>query len=104
MELCVETYRVVQHFPRHELYGLRAQMTRCAVSVPSNIAEGNARGSRRDYARLLGVAKGSTMELETQALIAIRLGYLDQADTCRLIDLLDQTGRMLTTLIARLSS
>lgn len=63
-------------FPADERFGLTAQMRRAAVSIPSNLAEGSARNSKREMARFVGVAKGSPSELETRMLISTDLGYL----------------------------
>jgi len=82
-------YQATKRFPRDEEYGLKSQMRRAAVSYPSNIAEGAARSSKKEYIRFLYVALGSLSELETQLLIAERLGYikatnlLDEATTLR---------------------
>jgi four helix bundle protein len=74
MELVVETYKQTRDFPKTEIYGLTSQMRRAAVSIPSNIAEGKGRSTDRDRAHFFCHARGSLLELETQILIAQRLG------------------------------
>jgi four helix bundle protein len=76
MALVKETYLITRAFPGPEGYGLTAQMRRAAVSVPSNLAEGAARTTRREFAQFVSVSKGSLSELETQMLIAAELGYV----------------------------
>ena len=77
-------YRLTQEFPAQERFGLASQLKRAAVSVPSCIAEGNARRSTRDYLRFLSMAAGSLAEIRTQLLLAIRLGMVDstKAESC----------------------
>lgn len=99
VELC---YRLSERFPRSEEFGLRSQLRRSSVSVPSNIAEGNGRFTTRDYVRHVSIAHGSLMELETQLRIAARLQYLDSAALGDVLSRTDEIGRMLTTLARRL--
>jgi len=102
MELVVEIYRASESFPKRETYGLTAQCRRAAVSLPSNIAEGHGRKHLGDYLHQLSVANGSLMELETQILIAGRLGYLPADERDILLARTSDVGRMLAGLIAAL--
>lgn len=102
MDLAVQVYRLTAHFPRDETYRLTAQLTRAAASIPANIAEGNARSSRRDYANFLAIAKGSLNETETFLLLALRLGYLREPELAPTLALITEVGKMLTSLRARL--
>jgi len=77
ISLVLRVYQCTQTFPKIETYGLVSQLRRAAVSVPSNIAEGHARQSTGEFRQFLGHALGSLMEIDTQILIAERLGYLD---------------------------
>lgn len=77
MDLVVEVYRITKCFPGSEQFGLTSQICRAAVSVPSNIAEGNGRTSTKDYLRHLSIARGSLMEVQTQIEIAFRLDFID---------------------------
>ena len=102
MDLAVQVYRLTASFPKHELYRLTSQVTRAVASVPANIAEGNARGSRRDYANFLAIAKGSLNETETFMILALRLGYLREQELAPTLFLITEIGKMLTALRARL--
>jgi four helix bundle protein len=84
MDLVTEIYSATERFPKHELYGLTSQIRRAAVSVPSNIAEGQAHYSKLEFRHFLRHARGSLAELETQVLIAQRLKYLDDETARRL--------------------
>ncbi|MBI1941947.1 MAG: four helix bundle protein [Acidobacteria bacterium] len=102
MELAELTYRIADSFPNSEQYRLVAQLTRAVASVPANIAEGHARGSRKDYANFLAIAKGSLMEAETFLMLAVRLKYVSQAETAPAFSLIVEISKMLTSLRKRL--
>lgn len=86
MDLVQDVYRVTALFPKSEVYALTSQMRRAAVSVPSNIAEGAARNSSKEFYHFLSIARGSLSELETQIQIAQRLGYMRKNDLLEIID------------------
>lgn len=104
MELVSEIYRVTENFPSSEMYGLSSQMRRSAVSIPSNIAEGRRRGSRKDYRQFLVIAYGSGAELETQLEIATNLGFTNQAKQKKANDLLVEVMKMLNKMLSALRS
>jgi four helix bundle protein len=104
MDLVTDIYRVTQAFPRDELYGLTNQLRRAAVSVPSNIAEGQARFSPKEFHHFLGHARGSLVEIETQLTIAQNLGYLAPNQTQPLFDKASELGKVLNGLIASIKS
>jgi four helix bundle protein len=85
MDLVTATYRATAGFPRDELFGLTSQLRRAAVSIPSNIAEGQGRLSEKEFRHFLGQARGSLMEAETQLQIAENLGYLRTEQTMPLL-------------------
>ena len=97
-----EVYRATQDFPKEEMYGLISQPRRAAVSVPSNIAEGQGRFSTGDFKQFLGHAKGSRFELQTQAVIAQKLGFMKDKVASKLVALSDEVGRMLSGLLSSL--
>jgi len=86
IELVVKIYEIVQKFPREEKYGLVEQIKRSAISIPSNIAEGAARNSKKEFLQFLYVSLGSISELETQLIIADRLGFLNNKEVFSLIE------------------
>ena len=98
MALVTEVYRYTKDFPPNEIYGLTSQLRRAAVSIPSNIAEGQGRLSPGDK-QFLGHAKGSVFEGETQLLIARDLGYLSNQVTQGLLDRVQEVGRILSGLL-----
>ncbi|MEM9117086.1 MAG: four helix bundle protein [Cyanobacteria bacterium P01_F01_bin.56] len=102
MDLVVLIYGLAESFPQTELYRLTSQITRAVVSVPGNIAEGNGRSSRKEYAHFLSIAKGSLMETETYVFLAVRLGYVSQEQTIESLNLITEISKMLTKLRTRL--
>jgi len=98
MDLVQSVYEAVRAFPKEEIYGLTSQLKRAAVSVPSNIAEGQGRKSTREFLHHLSIAYGSLMEVETQILIAVRLDYLSQQDAERIIERTSEVGRLINGL------
>ena len=104
MDLVTDVYRATRSFPRDELYGLTNQLRRAAVSVPSNIAEGQARFSRKEFHHFLSHARGSLVEIETQITIAQNLGYLSPPQVGPLLDKASELGKVLNGLIASIKS
>jgi four helix bundle protein len=102
MELTVLIYKLTATFPREEVYGLTSQLRRCAVSVPSNIAEGQGRLNTREFKQFLGIARGSNCELQTQLEIARRLGLGDLKLINDAEGLAHEIGRMIFTILGRL--
>ncbi|PDW04123.1 four helix bundle protein [Candidatus Viridilinea mediisalina] len=101
MSIAREVYRLVPHLPREETYGMRSQITRAAVSVPANIAEGWARESSREKAQFLAVAQGSLAELETLLMLCEQIGWFPVKETEELHRLMNEVGRILTTMRRR---
>ena len=104
MDLVVAVYQLTDVFPKSEIYGIVSQMRRAAVSIPSNIAEGTVRGTRKDYGHFIVMAYGSGAELETQIEIAKRLGLANSKDCEKVDALLLQVMKMLNKLVASLYS
>jgi four helix bundle protein len=102
MDFTIDIYNLTSSFPKSELYGLTSQIRRAAVSVPSNIAEGNSRNSTVDYIRFLYIANGSLSEVETQLEIAIRLAYFE--DITSFNQRIHHLRSMLSALIKALKS
>jgi four helix bundle protein len=102
MDLAVQIYHLASLFPQHEIYRLTAQITRAAASVPANIAEGHARGSRKDYAHFLAIAKDSLMEPETFLMLAVRLAYVKDEQAKSALSLITEISKMLTAIRIKL--
>lgn len=104
MDLVVLVYELSSHFPRDEIFGLTAQLRKAAVSVPSNIAEGQARWSTKEFLHHMSIALGSTAEVDTQILVSIRLRYVSQDQASKALDLAAQVGKMINGLANSLES
>ena len=102
MELCQEVYRLSATFPKDELYGLTSQIRRSAVSVPSNIAEGQARNTQKEFIHFLNVSYGSLAELETQLIISVQVDYTRQDNIALILSKIQEIGRMIKSLIRSL--
>ena len=101
MKLAAEVYRITKKLPKDELFGLTNQLRRAAVSIPSNIAEGNGRDSTKEYLRFLYIARGSRSEVETQLLLCVELGYLKESDIEFVLGLSTEVAKMLNTIISK---
>lgn len=99
VDLAIEIYRLTSAFPKSEAYGLTSQLRRAAVSIPSNIAEGHARKTRREMQRFANIAKGSLAELETQLIIAGELSYLAKDALQKILRTTEEESRMLSGLL-----
>jgi four helix bundle protein len=98
MDLVEELYKCTKDFPKEEIYSLTSQIRRSVISIPSNIAEGAARNSKKEFIQFLHIALGSTSELETQLLISDRLGYLKASSGY--LNKLDEIKKMLLGLLS----
>ena len=101
--LCKSVYKIIDKFPKEEAYGLSSQMRRAVVSIPSNIAEGRSRGTRKDFAQFLRIALGSASELETQIEIARVLSYINTQEARVLDEQLSEVSRMIMGLLKKFS-
>ena len=99
IELVKKVYLITGSFPKSEQFGLVAQMRRCVISIPSNIAEGCGRNSDNELIRFLYIALGSSSELETQLIISTELFFLENKEATECLDLLNEIIRMITSLI-----
>lgn len=104
VELVEEIYKLSAIFPSDERFGLTSQIRRAAVSVPSNIAEGYGRRRRAQYLHHIDIANGSLAEVETQLIIAGRMGFIEKDQAQKAWSLLQETGKMLTGLIRSLDN
>ena len=95
MQLATVVYTLTHSFPKSEAFGLTSQMQRAAVSVPSNIAEGHARDSTKEFLRFISIAMGSLAEVETQLILAHKLNYIEEGKLAGLLENTGEVGRML---------
>ena len=98
MDIVGQVYEVTRNFPKAEVFGLTSQIQRAAVSVPSNVAEGHARGGTREFLHFITISLGSLAELETQLVIAHRLKYVDNETLGRVLLMCNALGKMLRAL------
>lgn len=104
MDLAALVYALSPSMPKNEQFGMTSQMLRAVASVPANIAEGYQRGSRKDYARFVAIARGSLAETQTFLLLAIRVGHLPETEVAPCLALADELSRMLTRLKRQLDA
>jgi four helix bundle protein len=97
-----DIYKITKNFPNEEIYGLTSQLRRSAVSIPSNIAEGFARFSNKEYKQFLFISLGSCAELSTQIIITLRLGYFENKRANKLLNEIDEISKMTMSLIKKL--
>jgi len=104
MTLVTEIYKITKIFPKDEIYGLVTQMRRCAISIPSNIAEGYGRNSTNDYIRFLRISIGSLNELQTQLEISHNLNYFEEKDFRKFYESSREVERMISSLIRKITA
>jgi four helix bundle protein len=102
IDLAVKVYEVSKQLPKEELYGLRSQITRAVVSIPSNIAEGCSRESERDFKRFLEISLGSAFELETHLIVAEKLGFIISTSVQDVLADLTKEQKQINTLISKI--
>ena len=102
IQLAKEIYNLTKKFPKEELFGLTNQLRRAAVSIFSNIAEGNGRLSRKEYLHFLSIARGSKSEVEAQLLFCVELGYLQESEIKLAMELCTEVSKLLNKLISKL--
>ena len=104
IELVEMVYKITATFPEEEKYGLRTQMRRAAVSIPSNIAEGHLRKTAKDFKQFIAIARGSCAELETQIIISYKLGFIQEDNFSNLSSKIDELSKMLSSFYSKINS
>jgi four helix bundle protein len=104
MEIVAKAYKMAEMLPSEEKYGLRSQITRCAVSIAANIAEGSSRQSQKEYKHYCEISLGSCFELETHCLVTIKLGLVEEKHLGELLKMLEEEEKMLTAFIKTLTT
>ena len=103
MDLVVEIYKISKLLPKEEVYGISDQLRRSAVSIPSNIAEGQSRNSAKEFIQFLSIARGSLAELETQLLICIKVNMLSEDNITEAQNIITEIGKMIKGLMNNLT-
>ena len=103
INLALSIYTLTKGFPADERYGLTSQLRRAVISIPSNIAEGHCRGTKKDYAQFLRIALGSAAEIETQILITKKLPWSHGIDFSNVDNLLPQISKMIYAILKKLA-
>ena len=104
MDLVVEIYKISKLLPKEEVYGISDQLRRSAVSIPSNIAEGQSRNSAKEFIQFLSIARGSLAELETQLLICTKVNILSEDNIAEAQNITTEVGKMIKGLMNKLNS
>lgn len=103
IDLVMQIYQIVPLLPSEEKFGLKSQITRAAVSIPCNIAEGCSRNSEIEFKRFLEIAMGSLFELETQLIIVARLNFIEEKEIETILILIETEGKMINALITKIN-
>lgn len=103
LNLTVDIYELIKGFPEEEKYALSQQIKRCVVSIPSNIAEGWGRKSEKSFSYFLSVSKGSLYEMNTQLIIASKLGYISKEVVENIEKEIDELGKMINSLMSKIT-
>ncbi len=104
MDFVTEVYSVIKMLPKEESFGLCNQMRRAAISIPSNIAEGQARNSTKEFVHFLSIANGSRAEIETQLLLCVKIGYVKEKNIEKSMLLLQEISKMIYSLMRSLTT
>ncbi len=104
LDIAVNSFKLTSTFPKEEKYGLTSQITRSAVSIPSNVAEGSSRSSNKDYSRFIEISLGSSFELETQVLIADMVNFGQKEIRNSILKDIDEEQKMLMSFLNKLNS
>ena len=104
MDLVEEVYQLIKFLPKEENYGIALQMRRAAISIPSNIAEGQSRHTTKEFINFLSIANGSKSELRTQIQICIRLKFVTEKEAEKAMSLCEEVSKMLSALVTKLQS
>lgn len=104
MDTAVAVKKIIKLLPYEERYGLCDQINRCSISIPSNIAEGHARNSNKEFYHFLSIARGSIAELQTQLLLCVRFEYMEESMISKAYDDLTEIDKMVCSLMSKLKS